>query len=144
MKTLLMLCLAVAPFSAFAEGNVKPGTRFVENWDQNADGKVTAEELREKRSNVFYTFDSDEDGKLSAEEYTYFNDARKADMEGNAEEGKGGMKRVQGGMKMDFNDVDKDGKVSRDEFLGQVDVWFTAIDRNMDAIITTADFGPRT
>ena len=45
---------------------------------------------------------------------------------------------------MDFNDVDKDGKVSRDEFLGQVDVWFTAIDRNMDGIITTADFGPRT
>ena len=60
------------------------------------------------------------------------------------QEGKGGMKRVQGGMKMDFNDVDKDGKVSRDEFLGQVDVWFTAIDRNMDGIITTADFGPRT
>ena len=66
--------------AAAAEG--APGAHFIENWDRNNDGIVTLAELKEKRGDVFYTFDSDENGFLNAEEYGYFDDARQADMEG--------------------------------------------------------------
>ena len=143
MKTLLALCLAVTPVAAFAGGENKPGAHFIENWDLNGDGQVTAAELAEKRGDVFFTFDSDEDGKLNAEEYGYFDEARKNDMEGQPEHAGGKMNKVQAGMQMAFNDVDGDGLVTREEFLGQVGAWLTSIDRNADGVITGEDFGPK-
>ena len=53
------------------------------------------------------------------------------------------MNTVQAGMEMSFNDVDGDGVVTREEFLGQVDAWLASIDRNNDGVITAADFGPK-
>ena len=46
-------------------------------------------------------------------------------------------------MQMAFNDVDGDGLVTREEFLGQVGAWLTSIDRNADGVITAEDFGPK-
>lgn len=143
MRDLLALCLALTPVAALAGGDGRPGAHFIENWDLNGDGQVTAAELAEKRGNVFYTFDGDEDGKLTAEEYAFFDDARKADMEGQSEHAGGRMNTVQAGMEMSFNDVDGDGVVTREEFLGQVDAWLASIDRNNDGVITAADFGPK-
>ena len=57
--------------------------KAVQNW--NGNGRVTLEELIEKRGDVFYAFDSDENGELSAEEYDYFDEARKADMDSQAD-----------------------------------------------------------
>ncbi len=143
MRNLLAILLACAPFAALAGERGVPGAHFVENWDLDGDGQVTAAEMTERRSDVFYSFDSDEDGVLTAAEYADFDAARKADMEGKAEHAGGRMNRVQAGMQMEFNDVDGDGVVTREEFLGQVDAWLASIDRNGDGVITTADFGPR-
>lgn len=143
MKYSIILCVALIPFTAAAEEHQQPGTHFIENWDLNDDGQVTAEELREKRSNVFYTFDSDENDKLTVEEYAYFDEARKVDMESNGNHGGVRLNKVQDGMLMTFNDVNADGVVSREEFLGQVDAWLASIDRTNDGLITTADFGPK-
>lgn len=41
-----------------------------------------------------------------------------------------------------FNDVDGDGRVSRDEFMARVPDWYAMMDRNADGTITTDDFGP--
>lgn len=135
--------IAVLPFAGTAQAEA-PGSHFVENWDLDGDGKVTQAELTEKRGEVFYMFDENEDGQLDSAEYDLFDETRKADMEANAGgHPKGGKKGPQVGMKRDFNDTDGDGKVSRAEFLGQVGAWLAMLDRNGDGVVTTADFGPQ-
>ena len=76
MKTIFLTTALIFPMAAFA-GDGQPGSHFIENWDLDANGIVTLAELTEKRGDVFYTFDSDDDGILTAEEYSYFDDARK-------------------------------------------------------------------
>lgn len=118
----------------------KPGQHFIENWDLNGDGQITLEEATERRSDVFASFDADEDGFLSAEEYDTFDEARKNDMKDNVKHKKGGMKRVMIGLTRDFNDVDKDGRVSLEEFTEQTQAWLAKIDLNGDGAITSEDF----
>ncbi|MGV6803160.1 MAG: EF-hand domain-containing protein [Ruegeria sp.] len=143
MKDLLALCIAISPFAAWAAEDDIPGAHFIENWDQDGDGSVTVDELREKRAQVFFTFDSDDNGLLDAPEYASFDEARQADMEGRSDHGKGQMARLQGGMTMTFNDTNSDGTVSRDEFLGQTDAWMARIDRDEDGVVTLTDFTAR-
>ena len=88
-------------------------------------------------------FDQDEDGMLSAEEYVLFDETRAADMENNAGGHRKGGDRMQEGLTLGFNDTDADGKVSKEEFVSNSAAWFTQIDRNSDAMITSADFGPQ-
>lgn len=142
MKFTLVATLAFLPVATFAADGT-PGSHFIESWDLNGDAVVTANELQERRGDVFYTFDSDEDGILTAEEYTYFDDARALDMEAQGGHAGGRMMRVGEGMTLAFNDLDADGEVSREEFLAQVDAWLAMIDQNGDGQITQADFGPK-
>lgn len=127
--------------AAAAEGG--PGAHFIESWDRNNDGIVTLAELRAKRGDVFYTFDSDENGFLNAEEYGYFDDARQADMEGQGEHAQGKLGRVQEGLVMAFNDSNGDGQVSEAEFFANAKNWLALIDRNESGDVTPADFGPQ-
>ena len=139
--TVLLTCAALMPIAAFAQDT--PGTHFVENWDLDGNGSVSAEEITERRGDIFTMFDQDEDGMLSAEEYVLFDETRAADMENNSGgHGKGGD-RMQEGLTLGFNDTDADGQVSKEEFVSNSAAWFTQIDRNGDAMITSADFGPQ-
>lgn len=135
--------LSAAPGSAAGQ----PGAHFVESWDLNQDGKVTAEEARERRGDVFASFDANDDGYLDAEEYVLFDEARANDQKNHEGQGQGkghgqGKRNPANGMKLEVNDTDKDGKVSRDEFLENAASWITMIDRNGDGVVTTDDFGP--
>ncbi len=124
-----------------AEG---PGAHFIENWDLNGDGAVTAEEARERRSNVFASFDANDDGFLDAEEYVLFDEARAQDQAENEPKGLGkGARNPANGMRLEVNDTDGDGKVSEAEFLDNAASWIEMIDRNGDGVVTVADFGPR-
>ena len=139
--TVLLTCAALMPIAAFAQDT--PGSHFVENWDLDGNGSVSAEEITERRGDIFTMFDQDEDGMLSAEEYVLFDETRAADMENNSGgHGKGGD-RMQEGLTLGFNDTDADGQVSKEEFVSNSAAWFTQIDRNGDAMITSADFGPQ-
>lgn len=139
--TVLLTCAALMPIAAFAQDTA--GTHFVENWDLDGNGSVSAEEITERRGDIFTMFDQDEDGMLSAEEYVLFDETRAADMENNSGgHGKGGD-RMQEGLTLGFNDTDADGQVSKEEFVSNSAAWFTQIDRNGDAMITSADFGPQ-
>lgn len=137
----LFLATAIA-LPAVAQQGV-PGAHFLENWDLNEDGQVTVAEATEKRGDVFYMFDQDENGSLDATEYELFDDTRKADMQENAGGHKGQMRGVSQAMTLDFNDVNKDGLVTEEEFLSQVTAWFEMMDRNGDNTLTTEDFGRR-
>ena len=140
------LALAFSAAPAMAAG--KPGAHFVENWDLDKDGRVTADEARERRSDVFASFDANDDGYLDAEEYVLFDEARANDQKNHEGEGQGkghgqGKRNPANGMKLEANDTDKDGKVSRDEFLDNAAGWIAMIDRDGDGVVTTDDFGPR-
>lgn len=121
-----------------------PGEHFIENWDLNGDGAVSAEEARERRSDVFASFDADDDGYIDAEEYKTFDEARALDQEQNGDHGMGrGRNNPANGMRLEANDADGDGRVSREEFLDRAASWIRNIDRNGDGVVTTADFGRR-
>lgn len=139
----LSLTLAALVFAvpAFAQQG-QPGSHFIESWDGDIDGIVTVEEVTLRRGDVFAMFDANEDGLLDAEEYVLFDETRALDMENNGGHGQGAMMRASEGMTLVFNDVDADGAVSREEFLGQVPAWIALMDQDGDGVITTADFGP--
>ncbi|SNS70195.1 EF-hand domain-containing protein [Antarctobacter heliothermus] len=140
MTRFIALALVLAAAPAFAQHG-QSGAHFIEMWDLDGDAKVTAEEAAERRNDVFTAFDSDEDGFLDAEEYVMFDAAREADMAENGGHGRGAMMRAADGMLLAHNDTDNDGKVSREEFVGNAAAWIVAMDKNEDGAVTTADFG---
>ncbi len=142
MKHTSILTALVLATSAFAANAQQPGSHFVNAWDENGDGKVTLAEATERRGDVFATFDENEDGYLSAEEYSMFDEARANDQKNHKDgKNKGKGKGRHEGMQMAYNDVDKDGRVSLEEFTTQTAGWFAMMDRNGDGVVTTADFG---
>ncbi len=144
MKTFLISATAatILATSAFAgsHGGAVPGAKFLDEWDQNADGQVTVEEAASRRSDIFASFDENNDGVLSAEEYAFF-DAARENAHG-ADAGNGGERKAAAGFTLAFNDVDGDGSVTLEEFLGKSADWLALLDRNGDGVVTKDDFGP--
>ena len=143
MKTFLITTLsATALLATAASAAGTPGSGFITNWDTDANGAVSLAEVAEKRVDVFYTFDEDGDGIITAEEYVAFDEARAADQENESQgNGGGGHGKASVGMTLEFNDVDGNGEVTMEEFTGQSAAWFAILDRNGDGEVTTADFG---
>ncbi|WP_269582592.1 EF-hand domain-containing protein [Roseibium sp. Sym1] len=141
MAPAVALALGVATATAMAfEG---PGAHFIESWDLNGDGVVTVAEARDRRSDVFASFDANEDGFLDEKEYVLFDEARELDQAENEPQGRGrGNQNPANGMRLEVNDTNGDGKVSETEFLDNAAPWIEMIDRNGDGVVTRADFGP--
>lgn len=144
------LLIAAVIFGTTAFAGQQPGGHFVEIWDQDSDGQVTLAEATERRSDIFASFDDNNDGFLSTEDYAAFDEARAADQKNHKQgmrQGKRkGMRKGQSGqagMEMDFNDVNNDGKVSLDEFTSRTAAWFSMMDKNGDGVVATDDFGRR-
>lgn len=70
--------LAALPLAAQAQGF---GPQFMTNWDLDENGQVTLDEVLERRGDLFYMFDADEDGRLNDEEYATFDETRALDRE---------------------------------------------------------------
>jgi len=145
MKRSVLVLAALLPVlgSPPALAAERPGAHFIENWDLDGNGEVTVEEARSRRSDVFASFDANDDGFLDAEEYELFDEARAQDQAENEPAGFGrGARNPANGMRLEVNDNDGDGKVSQAEFLDNAPIWIMKIDRNGDGVVTQADFGP--
>lgn len=132
---------ATMALPAFAQ-QAAPGGHFIENWDMNEDGQVTVEEATQKRDEIFTMFDQDENGSLDTAEYDMFDETRQIDMNENAGAKGARMGKLSQAMQREFNDTDKDGQVTRQEFLSGVTPWFDQMDRDKDQVITSQDFRP--
>lgn len=109
----------------------------------NTDGQVTVEDVASRRSDIFVSFDADDNGVLDAEEYAFFDEARATSHEDEGGQGgHGGERKAAVGMTLEFNDVDRDGSVTLEEFLGQSAAWLALVDRNGDGVVMANDFGP--
>lgn len=134
-----------AALAAGTGGGAGFAPHFIENWDLDGDGQVSRDEARERRGDIFFMFDNDEDGALNSEEYDLFDETRATDME-NAGMGRG-LRAPEGSpaqlLSRDYTDADHDGQVTREEFMTATDAWFDRVDRNGDGVITVDDFGRR-
>ncbi|MCF6304749.1 MAG: EF-hand domain-containing protein [Rhodobacteraceae bacterium] len=139
MKKIILTLTATLALttSAFAQG--APGWGFLNNWDFNEDGQVTLEEATERRGDIFLTFDDNEDGILNADEYAGFDNARAIDQEGKTPPINTGRQGATG-MTLEFNDIDGDGQISREEFISRTAAWIALLDSNADGVVTSADF----
>ncbi len=141
-RRFLPLIAALIAGTAATAQQGQPGAHFIENWDMDENGQVSLAEAQEKRGDIFRMFDSDENGLLNSTEYDLFDETRRADMAENAGgHKKGQMRGVEKAMMRDFNDVNGDGQVSHDEFVGRAADWFAMMDKNGDGVVTTDDFG---
>lgn len=111
---------------------------FVDSWDSDEDGTVSLAEANERRAEFFSVLDDDEDGKIVAKEFTAFLTNQRMPPE-EATNGQRGLF----GMDLAFNDANKDGFVTKEEFLAQTQRWLDGMDRSGDGKVTSADFGPR-
>lgn len=128
----------------FGQGRGRTGERgsgdpaFMAGWDANEDGMLSLTEAQERRGELFEALDDDADGTLNTTDFKAFLD----DMTQSDEE-PGNNRRALGGMTLDFNDVNGDGAVTRDEFVAQTAAFLKGMDRDGDGTITNKDFGPR-
>lgn len=159
MRALYLLSALVPALVAVSSPVLAQGdgqaVHFLEQWDADADGKVTLEEARSKRGEVFYMFDSDEDGTLNPDEWALVADHMQAEMDLKSEmrpakgqgQGQGQGKGMNGpgqamhaAMSPAFNDADGNGVVTEAEFVAATDTLFTNLDRNADGVVSAADF----
>lgn len=166
MHRLLSLSAVLALLAGAAQAQtILPGDQFMTQWDLDGNGQVTRAEAREQRGNIFDMFDADSNGRYSEDEIKGMDEHKLAQLEagmgpghqmpagmtppagrgpgkgpGNGQGmGQGLTRPAEDGLRM--FDANRDGTVTRDEFIAGTDVWFAMRDRNRDGVLTTADFG---
>lgn len=118
-------CASVAP-GAGGAGRGDPVAMLV-NADENRDGIVTRGEFRSARDGLFSTIDRNHDGYLSGD------DAPRRRRRGG---GGGGerMKQLAAGL-----DLNRDGRVSRPEFVDGPAILFDRADTNKDGVVDAGE-----
>ncbi len=123
-KILLILAALAAPTVALAQSDPVLLDRL-RGADANHDGNITRAELISYRAANFARIDRNGDGFLTDDDIPYFLRGRNAPVDINA-------------LKAQF-DANKDGKVSRDEFVNGPTLLFDRADANHDGILTRAE-----
>lgn len=138
---------ALAASGALAQQQPFPAAMFIEQWDGDADGKVTPAEAEEKRKQIFYMFDTDENEVLSEAEWAGVDEHLAAELGQGpgagqaAGQGRGPGRFVRESLTVAFNDGNGDGVVTKDEFAAASAKLFPMLDQNGDGIVAADDLG---
>jgi Ca2+-binding EF-hand superfamily protein len=131
------------PPAAPAPAEAPRNSRFFDTYDANQDGKVTKDEYTGDPS-VFDVVDSDKDGVVTLAELGMPADYKPTPlpkpMDQKPDAGRGGSlaERLEKfRLQLAGWDADKDGKVTKDEYKGKLP--FDTIDRNKDGVISMED-----
>ncbi len=107
--------------------------------DADQDGRVSAEEASSAADQVFTAMDANDDGQLTREEYMAVRmgpqNGWNADRQAARQEAKSG--------RFDTMDTEKDGTVSRAEFMAGAKAHFEAADADHDGTVTPWEFRRR-
>lgn len=98
--------------------------RFFEMHDENADGKISKEEMLSGRSEIFEKLDANKDGELTKDEADKIRDV---------------MREHKMAKMLEKFDSDKDGFVSADEFSNHAMKKFEKADANNDGKLSTEE-----
>jgi len=126
--TLTVIAAPLIAFAASDKGMKKKfhlmSERFFEMHDENADGKISKEEMLSGRSEFFDKLDSNKDGELTKEEAGKAPDV---------------MREHKKAKMLEKFDADKDGFVSADEFSNHAMKKFEKADANNDGKLSTEE-----
>lgn len=129
-----------------AEAQAKAGEMFA-RMDANKDGKIDQADRGAKRAQMFDRLDANKDGSVSRDEFAAAEKARDGQGRGGEarqghgrKHGEGRMGKRGGGkrgmMMLRMADANKDGAISRDEFLAAHGKHFDMTDTNKDGKIS--------
>jgi hypothetical protein len=128
--TAVLLALADAAFAFGPGGPHGPGPlgrdMLFDLLDTNQDGKISAEEFDAGQAERFKTFDADGDGKISPEEFAKGDERMREKIEA---------------IRFKKLDANQDGFLSAEEFAVPGDRLFGYSDRNGDGAITPNEMG---
>ena len=122
--------------NGYGPGMMQPGRGRFTMIDTNDDGNISAEEAASAADEVFTAMDNDDDGLLTQEEYMSvrmgpqqgFNPARQAAMQEAKSARYGTM------------DANKDGSVSKEEFLGAAQSHYGSADGDADGKVSPWEY----
>ena len=106
--------------------------------DENGDGQISASEAAEWRDTVFVTMDSDDDGKLTREEYMEVQLGQGADSDQRGP--RYAERQAEKDAQYTVMDADKDGFVTKEQFMSNGQIQFSSADADKDGVVTMPEF----
>lgn len=140
----LAAVLLLGTGAAFAESGEKPDERparapYMDPYDTDKDGQISAEEAAAKAEKKFGEIDADKDGKISLDEMDKYREAEKLEREAKRAEREEAMKKKY----REKIDPDGDGHVTKEEFLKNASERHTKMDADGDGKVSKGDLAKK-
>lgn len=110
------------------------GVKRFEKLDRNNDGAVDVHEVERRLLKGFERADRNNDGVVDQDEVKALGEKRGGKGKGGGKGGNRAEKRFQKA------DADRDGRVTKDEYLDKLPAWFRRADENKDDRVTRQEF----
>jgi Ca2+-binding EF-hand superfamily protein len=111
-------------------------TERFRSMDANSDGFISVDEIDAQHESMFSTMDANDDGVLAENEYTAMPMGGGGGMNPRKQE----QMQMRKGKRFKAMDIDGDGKVTREEFVGVGRKQFQAMDTNGDLKVDVEEF----
>lgn len=139
LATTLAACAPGFAQQASPEAGARGPMRMFQEMDANSDGRITAEEMRQRVAERFAAADANRDNALSLEEFRNAMPRRRAD----APPPTDGRRARMVEMRFRMTDANADGRVTLDEMQATASAMFRGMDANSDGAVTREELPRR-